>query len=1515
MKTRGLFWGAAKYALRISGYWPLAAFMWLLCICLIPGDVLAQIKIWDKTYGGNGNENLAAAKQTTDGGFILGGTSYSLISGDKTQGTRTDGDYWVIKLNTNGTKAWDKTFGGENFDGLQDLQQTQDGGYILGGYSFSNKSGDKTQETKGSIDYWIVKLNADGSKAWDKTIGGAEIDWLTVIQQTSDGGYILGGYSNSGVGGDKSQANKGESSTFDFWVVKLNANGKILWDKTLGGNHSDNLSALVATPDGGYLLGGSTSSDKSGDKSEPRRSDCTWGFDSEPCADYWVIKISAAGVKQWDKTFDGYKSDWLSALTLTSDGGYLLGGTSESDVSSDKSQVSRDATEDEARGDYWVIKIKANGDKVWDQTFGGNKQDRLTSLQPTPDGGFLVGGNTNSDRNADRTEIRPEVLSFWVLKLNSKGSKLWDKSVSSFGNNSLQDILLTPDGNCLLAGYAATGAIGWEKSQEGKGAEDFWVVKLRIPNQKIQTITFAPPDQGLSTGPYTLAAKASSSLPVSFKLLAGPAILKNNQLRFTGYGTVVVRAFQAGNATYSPVENTTSFRVHRFVTLPDKTIGGDSTDWLADIVTLPDGGYLLAGTSYSGKSGDKSMALRDSSDYWLVKVGADKNKIWDKSFGGTGKETLSVILATPDGGYLLGGSSTSGKEHDKSEGSRGKADYWIIKINAVGTKMWDQTFGGDLDDNLSVIVATPDGGYLLGGSSKSNKSGDKSDSNQGPPNARFNYADFWVVKINNQGKKIWDKTLGNAYEDKLTTIMATPDGNYLLGGYRDTDEYHLTDYWIVKVNPQGEILWDKAYDRDWVDHLTAITSIPDGSYLVGGYSGSETLAYWIIKINATGDKIWEKVYSGSSIFPCAACETNRSFLVDILPTPTGNFLLAGYSYSDRGGSRSEANRGSSDYWLLEIDESGAKIADKVFGGQNADELAAIVPIAAGGYLLGGSSNSGVGYEKSEPSKGNSDFWLVQTEITAFPPANLATWNRRFGGNNADNFTAMLPTADGGYLLGGYSYSQQTGDKSQNSQGKSDYWVVKTDAAGNKLWDKRYGGTGRDYLNTLIATPDGSFLLGGNSDSGIGGDKTAANKGGKDMWVIKISSSGEKQWDQSYGGSGSEDLRKIKILPDGRYLLAGYSNSPAGNGKTQHSRGGQDYWLVKINHFNGFKSWDQRLGGAAHDYLEDVAVLENGDLLLGGTSFSSAGGDKSQGSQGSSDYWLVKTTSEGQKLWDKRYGGSGPDQLFSLLNPDKDTILLAGISASGKTGEKSQLSQGGQDYWLVQVNGSGAKQWDKTYGGSGEETLRALTQDNDGGYLLGGTSFSGQSGDKSQASQGSSDYWLVKINATGTKLWDKRFGGNNAEELRNVWQTDDGGYLLGGRSNSGISGDKTQTSQGENDYWLLKVAPEALTPLLAPVLPAVNTEATKPSRHFALATYPNPFVQELTINFSVPQTQMVSLKVYNGQGHEITTLFQGEAKAAQQYACKWQASKSAAGIYILRLQGKEHVNHQRVLLTR
>jgi hypothetical protein len=356
---------------------------------------------WDKTIGGKSTDILTAIQQTSDSGYILGGYSFSNKSGEKTQGSRGSSDYWIVKLDRNGNIQFDKTYGGSSFEELFAIQQTRDGGYILGGFSFSNKSGDKTQDKRGGTDYWVVKVDSKGNIQWDKTLGGNDDDGLSSLQQTSDGGYIVGGYSISNKSGEKSENSKGLD---DFWIVKLDGNGNIQFDKTIGGSATDNLNALQQTSDGGYILGGNSTSGISGDKTEKVRGSA--GF-----SDYWVVKLTANGKIQWDKTIGGNDLDILTSLQQTRDSGYILGGRSFSNISFEKTENTRGINDD----DYWIVKLNKNGKALWDKTIGGSEFDECYSVKETAKDHYVAGGWSLSNVSGDKTSNIKGDKDYWLV--------------------------------------------------------------------------------------------------------------------------------------------------------------------------------------------------------------------------------------------------------------------------------------------------------------------------------------------------------------------------------------------------------------------------------------------------------------------------------------------------------------------------------------------------------------------------------------------------------------------------------------------------------------------------------------------------------------------------------------------------------------------------------------------------------------------------------------------------------------------------------------------------------------------------------------------------------------------------------------------------------------------------------------------------------------------------------------------------------------------------------------------
>jgi hypothetical protein len=359
----------------------------------------------------------------------------------------------------------------------------------------------------------------------------------------------------------------------------------------------------------------------------------------------------------------------------------------------------------------------------------------------------------------------------------------------------------------------------------------------------------------------------------------------------------------------------------------------------------------------------------------------------------------------------------------------------------------------------------------------------------------------------------------------------------------------------------------------------------------------------------------------------------------------------------------------------------------------------------------------------------------------------------------------------------------------------------------KHWDYTYGGTDFEVVTSFLHTKDYGFMIGGYSRSGIGGDKTQASKGGRDFWIVKLDLFGNKQWDKDFGGTGDDELYAMQQTRDGGYILGGLSTSDSSGDKTQNMWGIWDYWIVKIDS-SGNKEWDKDFGGTSNDALYTLLQTTDGGYILGGSSGSPVSGDKTQPTWGFGDFWIIKTDSLGNKIWDKDFGGNSYDDLLMLQQTFDGGFILGGISSSGVNGSKTQPSFGLEDYWIVKIDFLGTQQWDKDFGGTNHDYLYSLQQTVDSGFILGGLSLSQISGNKTQPnwdiSGQTQDYWIVKIDSIGNMEWDKDFGGISFEdEFGNVIQTADGGYLISGTSYSNISGDKSESNLGVEQSWILK----------------------------------------------------------------------------------------------------------------
>jgi len=301
--------------------------------------------VWEKNFGGTENDSGFSVQQTTDGGYILLGETYSPDTDSN--------DMYLVKTDSTGTTEWEKTFGGTDTEWGNSVCQTTDGGYILFGtteYDYNND---------GSADMYLVKTDSSGTKVWEKTFGGTGYDSGFSVEQTTDGGYIMLGYTYSyGTGGT------------DMYLVKTDANGNETWSKTFGGYGYDEGFSVAQTADGGYILLGEIDS-----------------YDAAGGGDMYLVKTDADGNETWSKNFGGDNYEWGFSVQQTTDGGYILLGTV---AYYDSVTGSSDSY------DMYIVKADADGNETWSKTFGGSENECGVSVQQTTDGGYILLGDTFS---------------------------------------------------------------------------------------------------------------------------------------------------------------------------------------------------------------------------------------------------------------------------------------------------------------------------------------------------------------------------------------------------------------------------------------------------------------------------------------------------------------------------------------------------------------------------------------------------------------------------------------------------------------------------------------------------------------------------------------------------------------------------------------------------------------------------------------------------------------------------------------------------------------------------------------------------------------------------------------------------------------------------------------------------------------------------------------------------------------------------------------------------------------
>lgn len=409
---------------------------------------------WKQSLGGSGNEIIYSIRETADGGYIAAGSTES-NDGDIT-GNNGDRDALLIKFTANGSVAWHKTYGGTGAENARSVFQTTEGGYIFTG-SANSDDGD-VSSNHGGNDVWVVKLDNQGEIEWEKTYGGMYGDAGYSIVPATTGGYIVGGQSNSSDG-DLTENN----GMTDYWVFKIDASGTLIWQSSFGGGNADYGRKLIETSEGDIVIVGYSDS-ANGDLTENKGAE-----------DGWIIKLSETGTLIWQKSIGGSGSDYLWDVIESTGGSYVLTGSTTSN--------NGDVTGNNGSLDTWVVQVDEQGTIEWGHTFGGSDVEEGYQIAEASAGNFVIFG-TAASANGDVSTNQGEI-DYWMFAVNAAGTIQWEKTIGGSSWDIALAGTLTSDGGFVIAGSTSSSD---GDVVENNGLDDAWIVKLSQEGLGISTI-------------------------------------------------------------------------------------------------------------------------------------------------------------------------------------------------------------------------------------------------------------------------------------------------------------------------------------------------------------------------------------------------------------------------------------------------------------------------------------------------------------------------------------------------------------------------------------------------------------------------------------------------------------------------------------------------------------------------------------------------------------------------------------------------------------------------------------------------------------------------------------------------------------------------------------------------------------------------------------------------------------------------------------------------------------------
>ena len=451
-------------------------------------------------------------------------------------------------------------------------------------------------------------------------------------------------------------------------------------------------------------------------------------------------------------------------------------------------------------------------------------------------------------------------------------------------------------------------------------------------------------------------------------------------------------------------------------------------------------------------------------------------------------------------------------------------------------------------------------------------------------------------------------------------------------------------------------------------------------------------------------------------------------------------------------------------------------------------------------------------------------FVISFGITSNAQPPVIKWQHSFGGSALDHIKGFQQTSDSGFIICGYTRSND-GDVSNNhgDESQHDAWVLRLNKNGNLLWQKCLGGSKDDELTCILQTRDGHFAAAGFALSTDGDLQN--NRGKPDCWLVILDASGNIVLQKTYGGSGGETIYSIDQTNDSGFIMAGFTESMDGDATTNF--GGLDYWLIKTDK-NGVLDWQKSYGNKGTNVANSVRRTFDGGYIIAGVSECIAGDTTMRNQHAGSDYWVIKTDANGAVQWQQAYGGSENDVPKCIIQSNDSNYVLTGQTNSNDGDVQKRKANEAMDVWALCLNQKGEIKWQQTLGGSSIDGSRTVVQCRDGGFLIGGSTYSND-GDLDNNNRTAADVWLVKLNANGVLDWNKTMGGSKEDNPSAAIETLSGGYAIAADVNS--TDKDITTAKGNDDIWV------------------VNLEDGKPSYSNdcnKIRIFPNPCVNNLHV---------------------------------------------------------------------